>query len=251
MKPISVQLYSLRHAAGEDLPGVLKQLAEIGYKGVEFAGLYDHAPKDVRTMLDDLGLVVSSAHMSIPTDQNVNEIVDVAGVIGAEIVVAGAGPESFQNPDSILEVAGEFEAAVQVVAPHGLRVCYHNHWWEMVDMDGRSGLELLLTEAPNLRSELDVYWACDFGKVDVPALVAEYNARIPLLHLKDGPLVKDQPHTAVGAGKMDIPACVAAADENVLEWVIVELDECATDMLTAVRESYQYLVGEGLAEGNR
>ena len=36
-----------------------------------------------------------------------------------------------------------------------------------------------------------------------------------------------------------------------LRWNVVELDSCDTDMLTAVRDSYQYLVGKGLARGNR
>jgi sugar phosphate isomerase/epimerase len=111
------------------------------------------------------------------------------------------------------------------------------------------GLELLLEKAPSLLSELDIYWACNFGAVDVPALLRRQAARTPLLHVKDGPLVQGQPHTPAGAGKMDIPAVIAAADESVLEWVIVELDECATDMTEAVGQSCKYLVGEGLAEG--
>jgi len=46
---------------------------------------------------------------------------------------------------------------------------------------------------------------------------------------------------AVGQGKMNIPAVIKAADPEVLEWLIVELDACDTDMTTAVRESYEYL----------
>lgn len=98
--------------------------------------------------------------------------------------------------------------------------------------------------------QLDVYWACNFGKVDVPKLLKKHPKRFPLLHVKDGPLVEKEPHTAVGSGKMDIPACVQAADPSVLRWLIVELDDCATDMMQAVRDSYTYLTGEGLAEGN-
>jgi sugar phosphate isomerase/epimerase len=98
-------------------------------------------------------------------------------------------------------------------------------------------------------SQLDVYWAANFGAVDVPAVLARHAARVPVLHIKDGPLVRGEPHTAVGAGKMDIPAVIHAADENVLEWLVVELDECATDMTQAVRESCKYLVGEGFARG--
>jgi len=84
----------------------------------------------------------------------------------------------------------------------------------------------------------------------VPAVVRQYAKRIPCLHIKDGPLVQGKPHTAVGKGKMKMAPIIAAADPKVLEWLIVELDECATDMMQAVRDSYAYLTGEGLAEGN-
>ena len=53
---------------------------------------------------------------------------------------------------------------------------------------------------------------------------------MPLAHIKDGPLVKDQPHVAVGSGKMDFEPIFAAVDPDVFEWAVVELDNCATDM---------------------
>jgi sugar phosphate isomerase/epimerase len=72
--------------------------------------------------------------------------------------------------------------------------------------------------------------------------------RAPLLHLKDGPVSKDLPMTAVGKGKLDWKSIVAAGDGN-SEWLIVELDSCATDMMEAVKDSYQYVTSEGLARG--
>ena len=45
---------------------------------------------------------------------------------------------------------------------------------------------------------------------------------------------------------MAIAAVIAAADEAVLEWLIVELDACATDMMTAVEGSFRYLTAAGL-----
>jgi hypothetical protein len=33
--------------------------------------------------------------------------------------------------------------------------------------------------------------------------------------------------------------------------MVVELDECATDMMTAVEHSYRYLTSKGLARGNQ
>jgi hypothetical protein len=55
----------------------------------------------------------------------------------------------------------------------------------------------------------------------------------------------------VGSGKMDIAAVIGAADPAVLEWVIVELDACDTDMFEAVERSYGYLTSNGLAKGRR
>ncbi len=72
------------------------------------------------------------------------------------------------------------------------------------------------------------------------ALVKELGPRAPLLHIKDGPAVKNEPMVAVGDGMMDFPSLIQAAGENT-EWLIVELDQCATDMLEAVGKSYRYL----------
>jgi len=46
-------------------------------------------------------------------------------------------------------------------------------------------------------------------------------------------------HTAVGAGRMNLPPILDAATEA--EWFIVEIDNCAGDTLQALRESLDYL----------
>ena len=63
---------------------------------------------------------------------------------------------------------------------------------------------------------------------------------MPLVHLKDGPAVRGQPMQAFGEGVMDIPALLEASAGHA-DWLIIELDECATDMFTAVKSSYDYL----------
>lgn len=75
---------------------------------------------------------------------------------------------------------------------------------------------------------------------------------MPLLHIKDGLLKEGEHiHTAVGSGKLDFPAIIGAADPNVLEWLIVELDASYGDMLLDVKKSYEYLTSNGLAVGNK
>ena len=64
--PLALQVYSVREYASKDLRGTLKEIAKIGYKGVEFAGYYGNEAKDVRKWLDEAGLQAISTHLSVP-----------------------------------------------------------------------------------------------------------------------------------------------------------------------------------------
>jgi sugar phosphate isomerase/epimerase len=102
---------------------------------------------------------------------------------------------------------------------------------------------------PGVFFEVDTYWA-QTGGVEAADLVRKLGAKAPLLHIKDGPCVKGEPMTAVGDGVMDVGAIVNAG-KPYTEWMIVELDACATDIIEAVAKSYSYLVGKGFAHGTK
>ena len=44
-----LQMYSLRDITGDDLKGALKQVADMGYKYIEFAGFFGHDGASTRT----------------------------------------------------------------------------------------------------------------------------------------------------------------------------------------------------------
>lgn len=247
-KPIAIQLYTVRELCAKDFAGTLKKIAGIGYKGVEFAGLHGMAAADVADLTGDLGMEAAGAHVGLPGG-DVSALVDELRTLGATRAVSGVGPNDLQTAEACAQVAKRFQAAAQRLAPHGIELCYHNHWWEFDEVEGSTAYERLLQGAPALKAELDVYWTAD-GGYDPVEVLGWMGDRAPLLHIKDGPLEKGAPHTAVGAGKLDFPAIVAAIDPRITDWLIVELDHCATDMLEAVRQSYAYLTSKGLAEGN-
>ena len=62
-KNIAIQVYSVRDDAAADFYGTLKKIKEIGYDGVEFAGLYGNDPEDVKKTCEEFGLVPLSAHV--------------------------------------------------------------------------------------------------------------------------------------------------------------------------------------------
>lgn len=249
-KPISLQLYTLREASAKDFPAVLRAVADIGYGGVEFAGLHGHDPKEIKKLVDDLGLKVSSSHTGFPAPDNFAQIAETEMALGNKHVITGFGPAQFETMDGVRESAEKFQKAASLIGPLGLKFGMHNHWWEFHKVDGRRVFDILMEEAPAMFSELDVYW-CAYGDDDPVKVIEQYKSRMPLLHIKDGSLEKDKPHLAVGDGVLDMPAIIGAADPNILEWVIVELDNFDGDMFEAVRRSYDYLTSNGLADGNK
>ena len=248
--PISLQLYSLREEAKDGFPAVLKQVADMGYVGVEFAGLHDFAPADLRRILDDLGLVASSTHGPMPTEENLSEVLETANALGYTRHVSGFGPAQFATKETILESAAIAQKAAELLEGSGISFGIHNHYWEFDhDLDGKYPHEVFMDAAPGAFAQLDTYWI-QVGGADPAAIVKQYGARAPLLHIKDGPGNKEQAMTAVGGGIVDWAAVIGAAADTT-EWLIVELDRCDTDMTEAVAESYRYLISNGLARGNK
>ena len=63
--PIALQVYSVREQAQADFPAAMKQLKQMGYDGVELAGLYGYTAVQVRAMLDEAGLEMVCDHLTI------------------------------------------------------------------------------------------------------------------------------------------------------------------------------------------
>lgn len=250
MKPLSVQLYSLREESQQDFDGVLERLAAIGYKGVEPFALFGKTPEQFRRQVEDLGMTVSSSHHPWANRAGAQEVIDTVSAMGLTRAAGGFGPDDFADMDAVKRTADTINGLIDGLRPAGIELFIHNHWWEFTPVDGTLGYHHIAERCPELAFEVDTYWAANFGAVDAAAEVARVKDRTPLLHIKDGPLVQGESHVAVGDGRMDIRGIVDAADPDVLEWLIVELDACDSDMMTAVEGSYRYLIDNGLAAGN-
>ena len=246
--PIALQLYSVRDELAKGFEPVIRQLAETGYVGVEPAGFPGTTPEKAAQLFKSLGLQVCSAHTSLPLGAEKNQVLDVAKTLGLKRIISGKGPDDFKTVDLIKKTCDLFNQSAQVAKENGLTFGIHNHWWEFQALDGKPVYKYMLDYLDkSVFFELDVYWVTTAG-ANPAAIVTELGKRAPLLHIKDGPCVIGQPMTAAGDGKVDI-AGVAKAGAKTAEWMIVELDSCATDMLTAVKKSHSYLTTKGFARG--
>ncbi len=247
MLPVSVQLYSLRAESERDFDGVLSALAQAGYQGVEPFNLFGLTPTAFRNRVETLGMRVSSSHYPFANRASVSQTVEILGELGLRRAVGGYAPADFQDLDAVKRTADTTNRLIDDLSASGFTLALHNHWWEFTELSGRPAYHLFQELVPRVEFELDTYWAANFGACNPAQELARISARTPLLHLKDGPLVKGEPMVALGQGRQDIVGILAAANRDVLEWAIVELDACATDMLTAVKDSISYLTSNKLA----
>jgi sugar phosphate isomerase/epimerase len=236
---LSVQLYTVRNALSEDFDGTLAALAGFGFTQVE--------PFAFTTFLDDLRAGLAKHGLSAPTthvgllSSDYDEVFAAARDLGITTVIEPAVREPhWQTEEGIKSTADQLNAAAEKAASYGLRVGYHNHWWEIESqVNGKHGLEVLADNlAPEVVLEVDTYWAYA-GGADVPALLQRLGDRVVALHIKDGDGTTDtKKQVAVGSGSVPVQDILAAKPDALR---VVELDDSEGDLLQAVRDSYAYL----------
>lgn len=238
----------MRNALKQDYADTIRRVAEAGYIGVEPFTSKTIPQLRSRELFDELGLEIPSVHVPMPLGENQAEVLETALTLGCRRIVSGLGPDEFSTRRGIERSCEQFNNAYAFAAAHDLEFGIHNHWWEYMLVEGTYPYKLMhqLLE-PEVFFEIDVYWVAVAG-CDPLEVLGEVGDRALLLHVKDGPAVKDEPMTALGQGALRLPEIIASTS-SVTEWLIVELDECATDTLEAVSDSYRYLVGNGLGRG--
>ena len=142
----------------------MRQVAEMGYRSVEFAGFFGHSAQEIKGWLDKYGLTASGTHtgMSELTGDKLQETIAYHQAIGCQNLIVPY--ESFATKGEI----DAFIQRVQQVEPQlnaaGITLHYHNHDHEFKpNQDGLIPEEELLART-NLLLEVDTYWVYAAGK---------------------------------------------------------------------------------------
>jgi sugar phosphate isomerase/epimerase len=249
MRKIGLQLYTVRETLKRDFAGTLRAIADIGYRGVEFAGeMGGYGPRELRRLLDDLGLHPIGGHVGInDLERSLERVLEYYAALGAPYVGVAWLPPAYRNAEGWLRAGRLMEAAAQTARRYGLTFHYHNHDFEFARLqNGQYGLDQLFnnTDPELVKAELDVYWAKKGGE-DPVTYIRKLAGRIPLIHLKDMTADAAQTFACVGDGILDFPAIFAAADASGVDWYIVEQDVCPRGELESARRSYENMAARG------
>ncbi len=240
--PIGLQLYSIRHQAQQDLPGVLKAVAEMGYDGVEFAGYYGRSAEEMKQLLDDQGLICCGTHIGLNalTGDALKATVEYNQTLeNPYLIVAGMGRGYTESRETVLEMADRYNQIAEQLEPLNMQTGYHAHGYDFRQIEGETAWDLFFEHTrPDVIMQLDI-GNCIGGGGDPYATLRRFPGRSVTVHLKEhgGP-----PEAVVGEGDVDWKQVMEICETvGGTKWYIVEHERSAGDPMDNVRRCLENL----------
>lgn len=252
--PVALQLYSVRDAMSEDFEGTIAKVKAMGYDGVEFAGLFDRKPDEVKAICEKIGITPISAH--VPYDEliaNPEKVISDYAQIGCKYIALPYAVEDRRPGAKLFDDTVEgIKVFAKIGKKYGITFLYHNHDFEFKKVGDIYGLDLLYnTLTPDeLQTQLDTCWV-NVGGEDPAKYVEKYTGRAPVVHLKDFYMsgkgkpakmyaligIDDGAQDAeeeeafgfrpCGYGVQNFPAILESCKKAGTYWVVVEQDQPA------------------------
>lgn len=249
--PVALQLYSVRDDLAKDLPGTLQKVKEMGYVGVELAGMYHYTAEQIKAELDKVGLTAVSAHVPLQSMRNdMDKVISDYKIIGCKYMVVPYLPaEDRETDEAFVKAVADIRVACQKATEAGFIMLYHNHDFEFEKIGEQYRLDYLYENIPAslLQTQLDLCWV-KVGGENPAEYLRKYADRAPLVHFKDFVGQKSDSMyeligikseakktegkfelRPVGYGCQDWYSNIKAVEESIAEWVIVEQDKATMD----------------------
>ena len=241
--PVGVQLYSVRTECEKDLPGTIKAVAKMGYKGVEFAGYYGRDAKTLRNLLDDAGLVCCGTHTGMDTllGDQLAKTIEFNQTLGNKFLIVPSLPEKYRASRKAWQVtAAMFNELSDKVKLHGMRVGYHNHNVEFTPMDGEIPWDTFFGG-----TKKEVIMQFDTGNAmigggDPVLFLKRYPGRATTVHIK--PYSKAKPNAVLGDDELPWNEIFKLCETTgKTQWYIVEYESDAYPPLVSIEKCLEAL----------
>lgn len=275
---IGLQLYSIRDDMEKDMDAALKQVKEMGYDYVEFAGYFGKSADEVRALLDKYDLTCISVHQSYDVFlDNEKESIAYLNTIGAKYsAVPWMDVKKHKSGGDFENTVAEFKQVGTALKNAGIQLLYHNHDFEFERFEDKFLLDWLYESVPSdlLKTEIDTCWV-RYAGYDPAEYIRKYTGRSPIVHLKDfvcknfnmgavyalidengeeGEQAKPESREdagfqfrPVGHGIQDIPSILKAAEDAGADYLIVEQDQSEDrPAMESAKMSRDYLKELGL-----
>lgn len=189
--PPGIELYTVRDELTKDLVGTVRAVAKMGYKIVEFYSPYSswtpEQAKDVRKLMDDLGITCHSTHNAAPSfrPDGLQNAIDLNRILGSRYIIMASPPANTNTVDGWKNVANLLNAAAERLRPLGMSSGYHNHQNEWKPVEGQRPMDVLAwSTVKDVVLQFDVGTCVEVGE-DPIAWINANPGRIKSIHCKD------------------------------------------------------------------
>ena len=253
---IGLQLYSVKDYAAENIEETIRQVAQMGYECVEFAGYFDKSAKEIKEICEKYNIEpISAHHTHRPILEDLEGLTDYLKEVGIKYcAVPALNPEDMttQYPKLI----NDFKKISEVMASKGIKLMFHNHTAEFF---AKQGDEVFIHRFfEDLKGycgpEFDLCWVHYAGANPIE-YIEKYKSTEEIIHLMDFDCTKlsqgniydledgkgfkfgierDKTEDGfisrpVGYGRQNIPALLDAIEKTDIKYVIIENEVWHTD----------------------
>lgn len=240
MGNIGLQLFSVWKEADKDFLGTVKKVADLGYKGIQFAGFNNTPANALKEVMDDKGIISAGAHVGIKQllCEELEKTFQYHDTIGNHLIICPALPKEMrQTADDYKKTAEKLNQIGEACQKAGFTFGYHNHEFEFNEFDGETGFDLLFenTDPELVKVELDCFWAT-YVDHDPLEIIKKYKDRVISLHIKDMKIVNGEKiGTEVGNGQLDFETLIKVSKGFGVQWFTVEQEEFEIDPFEALK----------------
>lgn len=243
---IGLQLYTLKDEFANDPFATLREVAAIGFDGVEFVGnsLRSIDLQQLKLELRNNGLKVAAVAFEIEKlEGELDSILQTCHSIDCPtIVMPSIRSGDCKSRSSLIDIALKMNYIASRCKAEGIAFLYHIHGLELRIVDGRTGLEWLSDcwNSQLVRLEVDTYWIEHAG-IDAVEFMKQYGNQCSSIHFKDMKDRTSKRDTEVGTGIIDLDGVAKEAQRNNVQWFIVEQEGFDRAPMESVKLSYRNL----------
>jgi sugar phosphate isomerase/epimerase len=218
------QAWTIRDDINADPAGTCAKMAAMGYKEIEmcsplgyinsgFEPLHKYTGSELRTIIEDAGLVCTSSHFNLgELRDSLDDRMEWAHQMGMKQMILSSFwiPKEEQNINNYRKACDELNGIAEKTKANGLQMGFHNHHMEFEIFDDTLVYDVLLEQ---LDPEL-VKMQFQVAVVNIGYQAADYFRNFPgrfiSAHLSDWSKEKDG-QVPVGQGEVDWKDFFAAA----------------------------------------
>jgi len=245
--PVGFQSWIVREKIGNDFPGTLKMVADMGYQSVEmcspvgyeslgFGPLKKYKPIELKKIINDAGLIWPSTHYGMDELRNhLDDRIEFAKESGQkQMILSSFGLPEKATISDWLKAADELNTMGMKAKKSGIQMGYHNHDMEFEKLGDTLIYDALMSQFDPSLIKMQFQVAVISKGYKASTYFKKYPGRYISAHLADWSTTEKK-NVPVGKGIVDWKEFFASLETGGVKNIFVEMD------IETFRESSAYI----------